>query len=572
MSTERYDRPVLASNRLGRYQLGERLGEGGMAEVFRAEMTGAAGFIKAVAIKRIRPDLATDEQITAMFLQEAQVARRLEHGGIVQIYDLGIEDGVPYLVIELVDGVSLDRVLREQRGPLEIADALQIVEHVAAALHHAHRLADAAGQPTPVVHRDVNPRNILVSRDGVVKLTDFGIAKAWHLPSITQLGSRLGTLPGTVKGTLGYLSPEQAAGAPIDAHTDQFSTGVVLYELLAGQNPLAGTDSLMAYCRLLDQGLPRLPVSGVIDDALADIVARAVAVKPGDRFPGMEDLRGELEAWRVSRGVRTSADGLRRHVRAILGAAATQQPRPVALASALRAQLDAREDQRAEARPLATTAVAAPAARRTLGRATAIRRIGRPVVLVLAGALAVAAGLAAWRRLESAPPGAPALPAPLASPAPPTSNGAPAAAGPALAVPVPSASAGGAAEPVPPATDPGAPAPPRPADRPGARPRDLSPGLSPGPAADSSPGPATGQKPGVTPGARAPAAEPGRLKINLLPYARVTIDGQSRGQTPLDLALPAGAHQLVLENPDTGQRRERRIDIAPGQTFVIHQW
>jgi hypothetical protein len=125
---------------------------------------------------------------------------------------------------------------------------------------------------------------------------------------------------------------------------------------------------------------------------------------------------------------------------------------------------------------------------------------------------------------------------------------------------------------VPPATDPGAPAPPRPADRPGARPRDLSPGLSPGPAADSSPGPATGQKPGVTPGARAPAAEPGRLKINLLPYARVTIDGQSRGQTPLDLALPAGAHQLVLENPDTGQRRERRIDIAPGQTFVIHQW
>jgi eukaryotic-like serine/threonine-protein kinase len=545
MSMERYDTLVLASNRLGRYHLGERLGEGGMAEVFRAEMTGAAGFTKAVAIKRIRPELAADAQITAMFLQEAQVARRLEHGGVVQIYDLGIEDGVPYLVIELVDGVSLDRILREQRGRLEVADALQIVEHVAAALHHAHRLTDAAGQPTPVVHRDVNPRNILVSRDGVVKLADFGIAKARHLPP--------GTLPGTVKGTLGYLSPEQAAGAPVDAHTDQFSTGVVLYELLAGQNPLAGSDSLMAYCRLLEQGLPRLPVGSppgggpgsLIDDALADIVARAVAVKPGDRFPGMDDLRGELEAWRVSRGVRTSAEGLRRHVRAILGAAATHQPAPVALGNALRAQLEAREGQHTEARPLAPTP--APA-RRFLGRSTAIRRIGRLVALTvavgLAGALAVAAGAVAWRQLESAPP------------ASPSSSDGPAVieAGLVAVAPAPSAISTDAAVPAHAMPDAGAPAPRRPVARPGPRPR----------------GP--GVEPGVEPGAQAPAAEPGHLKINLLPYARVTIDGQPRGQTPVALSLPAGAHQLVLDNPDTGQRSERRIDIASGQTLVIQQW
>ncbi|HWN71777.1 MAG TPA: serine/threonine-protein kinase [Haliangium sp.] len=549
MSTERYDTPVLASNRLGRYHLGERLGEGGMAEVFRAETTGAAGFTKAVAIKRIRPDLATDEHITAMFLQEAQVARRLEHGGIVQIYDLGSEDGVPYLVIELVDGVSLDRILRDRDGRLEAADALQLVEHVAAALHHAHRLTDAAGQPTPVVHRDVNPRNILVSRDGVVKLTDFGIAKAWHLPSAT--------LPGTVKGTLGYLSPEQAAGAPVDAHTDQFSTGVVLYELLAGENPLAGTDSLVAYCRLLDQGLPRLPVGGAIDDALADIVARAVAVKPGDRFPGMEDLRGELEAWRVSRGVRTSAEGLRRRVRAILGVAAGHQPAPVALGNALRAQLAARAGQPADARPLATTAVAAPAARRTLGRTSAIRTFGRPVAMTLAGALALAVGVVAWRQRPPTRP--PDLASAVSEHTPAVVEAGLVAVAPAPLA-TPAALPADAAVPAPAVSGAVAPAPPRPGDagRPGARPRVAGGGLGAGPGARSAPS--------------SPAAEPGRLKINLLPYARITIDGQSRGQTPVDLSLPAGAHQLVLENPDTGQRSERRIDVAPGQTLVIHQW
>jgi hypothetical protein len=599
---------VLASNRLGRYHLGERLGEGGMAEVFRAELAGAGGFTKAVAVKRVKPALATDERICAMFLQEAQVARRMEHGGIVQVFDVGIEDGVPYLVIELVDGVSLDRILGDRHARrLALGEALYLVEHVAAALHHAHQLADQAGHPTPVVHRDVNPRNILVSQGGVVKLTDFGIAKAWHLPSTT--------LPGTVKGTLGYLSPEQAIGAPVDARTDQFSTGVILYELLAGENPLAGSESLQAYCDQLKHGLPRLgtaaPLPDQVDGALVDIVARAVAVKPGDRFDTMEDLRSELEAWRVSRGIRASSTGLGQRVRAILGSAHTHESGAVgppvarALGDALQAQLAARAGAPLSDSASTETMLAAPA------RPAAPRR--RPHAAI-AGALAcLALGSAvAWRQLaRSAPdasPAATASPASPASPPPPTALPASPAAQPAsTAQPAsPAAQPASPASPSPPTAQPASPASPSsPAAQPApsaAQPAPAGAAASPVPTGAPAPGAASAQAalpagpasaagaaPGDPPGATgsatqrsrppvrrsaspAPAAEPGRLRINLIPYARVTVDGQSRGQTPVDLALPAGAHALVLENPDTGQRRERQVQVAPGQTLVIHQW
>lgn len=534
---------MLASNRLGRYHLGERLGEGGMAEVFRAELAGAAGFTKAVAIKRVKPALATDERICAMFLQEAQVARRMEHGGIVQVFDVGIEDGVPYLVIELVDGVSLDRILsdRHARG-LDLAETLYLVEHVAAALHHAHQLTDQAGHPTPVVHRDVNPRNILVSQGGVVKLTDFGIAKAWHMPSTT--------LPGTVKGTLGYLSPEQSAGAPVDACTDQFSTGVVLYELLTGVNPLAGSESLQAYCDQLQRGLPRLgaagPVPAAVDDTLADIVARAVAVKPGDRFPSMEDLRSELETWRVSRGIRTSASGLGQRVRASLGAASTHASGPVvppvalALGKALEAQLAARASGHPPDSASTATMAAAPAPRRR-----------RHATLAVALAFLALGCAVAWHQIapstSSTPSTPPAGPAAIAtrSPAAPASS---------TAVAPPAATQPPAA----PVALPAATQPPRDARASGA-------------SAAGRPRPPA-RRPVASAPAAAPASEPGRLQINLIPYARVTIDGQARGQTPVDLAVPAGAHALVLDNPDTGQRRERQVQVAPGQTLVINQW
>ncbi|ACY16171.1 serine/threonine-protein kinase [Haliangium ochraceum] len=553
----RYYTEVLTSNQLGRYRLIERLGEGGMAEVFRAELMAASSFQKIVAIKRIKPALASEREIGEMILREAQVAARMQHGGIVQIVELGHDDDeVPYLVMELVDGVPLGRLID---GPVDVAAALHVVEQVAAALHYAHTLVDSSGRETPVVHRDVNPRNILVSGDGVVKLTDFGIAKAWHLPSVT--------LPGTVKGTLGYLAPEQARGGEVDARTDQFSAGVVLYELLAGENPLAGQPSLVDYCKMLESGLPRLPVSEAaelgIDDALADIVARAVAVAPEARFPSMDDLRAELERWRVRRGLRAAPELLRERVRRAQGHATTAElslgkDGGKALGAALAAQLEAREAHtEALARTMLPGAANAPE-----GETEAAGSARRRVLALGSAALALAAVLA-WLLWPQAPSDALAQGEPLA---PASASGAgdvvPVSEHPAAVAGAASPAAAGAAA----AQPDQAAAQPAPATTPAMAPADAA-GRAAGDARTRA---ADATRPNAV--RAAAAAEPGRLRINLLPYARVRVDGRERGQTPVDLRLAAGAHTLVLENPDTGQRREQRLELAPGQTLTINDW
>ncbi len=608
------------SNRLGRYQLGERLGEGGMAEVFRAEMPGAAGFRKAVAIKRVKPALADDERVCAAFLQEAEVARRLEHGGIVQIYDLGIERGVPYLVIELVDGVSLQTLLARtgatrganaaaggDRAGLEVGAALAIVEQVAAALHHAHQLRGPDGAPQAVIHRDVNPKNILISRDGVVKLTDFGIAKARHLPSET--------LPGTIKGTLGYLSPEQARGGPIDATTDQFATGVVLHELLTGQNPLAIGDNLHEYVAKLERGLPAIAAPPPVDDELIAIAARAVAIEPGDRFPSMDELRCALERWRVGAGLRTAPDELARRVRALragaTGAPPERAPRP--LGRALELQLDGSiglqlddsiglqlDDSigRQDTLPHRATEPGGTAPRVARRGLSPTRLTAAALALIGAGLVAaVALGLSPWsdravaistapgaESAESAPP-TPANASGAALPKPdndPNNNGDPdnsgdtdnngdatmttaaTAAGPrANAARPANADAPAATTSDPPAPKRAAPpAPKRAADAPnnttGARPPT---GRRAGTA---------GQSPDR---ARAAASKtPGKLLVNLLPYARVRIGRTNHGQTPVALPLAPGHYTVELENPDTGQKSTRQVRIAPGQTVTINHW
>lgn len=543
-----------------------------MAEVFRGEIEGAAGFSKPVAIKRVRAALAQDPHIREMFVQEARVARRMEHGNIVQIYDLGIEDGVPYLVIELVDGLSLAEILdalRDAGGRLSVAEILYCIESVAAALHHAHRLRDESGRPAGVIHRDVTPRNILISRDGVVKLADFGIAKARHLPSET--------LPGTIKGTLGYLSPEQADGAPVDARSDQFSVGLVLYELLAGENPLAATSSIQAYTRMLSQGIPPLPrpdaapgesnahmvPDAQVDDALAAIVRRLVAIEPAERFPSLADVQAELEAWRVARGIRSSPDGLGRRVRALLGRASTgpivrlapvddrsigqnagQPPKRAgqALGRALEAELDARAPRRTRAHQ--------PAANTHTVRAGHGRRLALAMVIGLSGLAALG-----WLLLRQPAAPGPALasqPAPAAAPDPaqPEAAGMPVTDAPPSSPP--KASHG----------DPPAQAAPDSASDPRPPARD----------ATSDRAPSTGARASATRRPPDGSRDPGRIKINLIPYARVRVNGKLLGTTPVDASLPPGTHTLVLENPDTGQRDTRTLRLAPGEILNIHSW
>jgi serine/threonine protein kinase len=209
----------------GRYRLEQRIARGGMATVWLShdELLG-----RRVAVKTLHPDLAVDEKLRGRFRQEAIAAAALSHPNIVATYDTGEDDGSAFIVMELVEGPSLRQVI-DKSGSLDPGPAVEIARQVAAALEHAHR--------NGIVHRDIKPANVLVPREGLVKVTDFGIAKATGSADLTRTGM--------VVGTARYLSPEQVQGLPTDARTDVYALGLVLYEMLTGRPAYQG-DSEMA--------------------------------------------------------------------------------------------------------------------------------------------------------------------------------------------------------------------------------------------------------------------------------------------------------------------------------------
>ncbi len=218
------------STELGRYHLERRIGTGGMAEVFLAWQVGPGGFERKVAIKRPLPHVNEEPNAVAAFLDEARLAAHLQHPHIAQVYDVGESSGAYFIVMEYVDGPSLRQVIRRSRErgtrmPLDVAAA--ILSSVLSALGHAHSQCDERGRPLRLVHRDITPRNILLNRRGEVKLVDFGIARAQFQLHVTRTG--------TVKGTLPYMSAEQATGVDIDQRSDLYSAAVVFYELLTGE-------------------------------------------------------------------------------------------------------------------------------------------------------------------------------------------------------------------------------------------------------------------------------------------------------------------------------------------------
>ncbi|HEY6065072.1 MAG TPA: protein kinase, partial [Thermoanaerobaculia bacterium] len=233
-------------DRFGQYELLERIASGGMAELFRARRSGVEGFQKIVAIKKILPHIADNDEFITMFADEAKVAAQLNHPNIVHIYDLGkIESGGYFIAMEYVEGTDLRTILRSGRElelPLPTSLAVYIASKVASALDYAHRRRDARGEELRIVHRDVSPQNILISYEGEIKLCDFGIAKADRKVSRTESGS--------LKGKLQYMSPEQAWGKPIDHRSDLFSLGAVLHEMLTGERLFRG-DSDMTVLELV---------------------------------------------------------------------------------------------------------------------------------------------------------------------------------------------------------------------------------------------------------------------------------------------------------------------------------
>jgi serine/threonine-protein kinase len=299
-------RPVSAEarpERFGDYVVERLLGVGGMAEVFVARREGLHGFQKRVAIKRILPQLAHDPRLVAMFCDEARIQAALSHPSLVEVFDFGEHDGVPFIALEYVDGLSgadlIARVAARKRT-VELGPALTIVRDVVHALAYVHRATDDDGLPMGIVHRDVAPSNILVGRMGQVKLGDFGIVRS------TLIDVR--TVPGELKGKVGYVSPEQALGMPLDGRSDLFSLSVVLAELLLCQ-PLFAGDSELEVLQSLQRGnLRRLRTDGGhIPPVVREIVIKGLSRWPEQRYQSATELSDAIEDAAAELGVSLGA-------------------------------------------------------------------------------------------------------------------------------------------------------------------------------------------------------------------------------------------------------------------------
>ena len=305
----------------GRYRLLERLGQGGMAEVFKAKSYGVEGFEKVVVIKRILPELAESDQFVEMFIHEAKLAVRLSHANVVQVFDLGIAPGTVvgsmpsadayYMAMEYVSGLDLATLLarcRRQQVQIPVEMAVYVAAEVAKGLDHAHRRRDEQNQPLNIVHLDVSPQNVLLSLEGEVKVTDFGIAKAVGVLEPTGIED---TRARQLKGKFGYMSPEHAEGEPVDARSDLFSLGTVLYEMLAGVNPFSAPTSFETLRRVSTVEYP--PVELLRPDVPPELVAllrTAMAPKQSDRFADAGRMYEALLAFLYSQGRRFSAHDL----------------------------------------------------------------------------------------------------------------------------------------------------------------------------------------------------------------------------------------------------------------------
>ena len=300
----------------GRYRLLERLGEGGMAEVFKAKSFGVEGFEKVLVIKRILPKLAEHPKFVDMFVHEAKLAVRLSHANIVQVFDLGRVDhptGEPtsyFIAMEYVPGLDLASVLtrcRRQKREIPVGMAVFIAAEVAKALDHAHRRRDEQSRPLGIVHRDISPQNVLVSWEGEVKVTDFGIAKA--IDSIVD-ESRDEEM-GKVRGKLAYMSPEQSRAGLVDGRSDIFSLGTVLYEILTGTNPFTAPTSFETLRRVQASEYPPLELLRPdLSRAVSAIVGKMLARDPKERFADAGRLHDELLGYFYAAAERFGANDL----------------------------------------------------------------------------------------------------------------------------------------------------------------------------------------------------------------------------------------------------------------------
>ena len=279
--------------RIGRYEVVRKIATGGMAELFLARYLGPGGFEKRCALKRILPQFAADETFTRMFLTEAKVTAQLDHPNIAQIFELGQDDNGQYFIaMEMVNGVNLRQLLsmaKERREAVPPELAAHIVTQALEGLAYAHGLrSSTTGDRLNLVHRDISPQNLLVSYEGAVKLVDFGIVKGSSISGETQTGM--------LKGKVAYMSPEQAAGEPLDGRSDLFSLSVVLFELIAGERPFVGGNELMTLKAILESPpRPLTEFAPECPEGIEQAIHRGLAKYPQERYVDARSFHHDLD-------------------------------------------------------------------------------------------------------------------------------------------------------------------------------------------------------------------------------------------------------------------------------------
>jgi serine/threonine protein kinase len=284
-----------------RYRITERVAAGGMAEVFRGVAESLHGFRKNIAIKRILPSLTKNKKFVAMFLDEARLSLLLQHANIVQVFDIGHADDTYFIVMEYVDGVDLKGIMEWRRKinrRIPIAPTLYIITEICKGLSYAHELLNPEnGKPLGIVHRDISPPNVLISKQGEIKVVDFGLAKATSQIETTD--------PGVVKGKMSYLSPEAARGEEVDHRADIFAVGILLYEMLTGKRLFYGETDYQTVELVRNAKIPPIkPQNPEVEPELEDVVRKALAKRKEDRFQSANDIQDALAQYSYSRGLK----------------------------------------------------------------------------------------------------------------------------------------------------------------------------------------------------------------------------------------------------------------------------
>jgi serine/threonine protein kinase len=519
-----------------------------MAETFVAVRRGPAGFEQHVCIKRILPAFESDVEFVESFLQEARTSAALRHANIVQLLDFGVADGAHYIALELIDGLDLRALAAgaahgSKRGRLSPELTSLIAGDLCAALEHAHGADE--GRPA-VVHRDISPSNVLISRAGEVKLTDFGIARA--------IGGAHRTATGVIKGKVPYMPPEYIERGIFDQRGDLFSLGVLLYELLTGLRPYDG-DSDLDTIRRIVAGVHQ-PVTTLAPDTppqLAECIEYLLCTDPAQRFPSARSLLEALPSIPVHQARRRLAD----MVRAQIGSAPRAAPGSLSQTVPLPPERSPQRYERglgSQPPPNTPSSEATRTARRYGGRGPSGRAW---LALALSMACLGAVGAAAlWysEYIKPLPPvaDAPAKPAPLELPQrTPAATAAP----PTPVIPEPT-------PPIVPAPEPETTEEPEP-ELPRAAPIVISePSDLP---AARAPTAARPRERAANPGARAA----GELRIYVQPFGEVWIDGKRAGQSPVTIKLPAGEHEIGVGDARIEQRRNVALKAGEIQSVEI---